>query len=306
MLNQQGFQVLAKMSPPDRTLACKLLSKYDLRNLHAPDRHYVWTNFLGVRATDSQLARLVSAGFLEYGGEHAKMVRIPERLLLNPEDMESQNQPDMLKRETQSVKRNRAELGLAPFIPIVILDHAAKALGTDTGHLRNLMRDHRMPIYSDAILGSLMTVADFYKILHIVHPAYEKHRFDRQMFFQILSGLHSGEWADPSRPMAYDQRLEMELAKVAKLPQPERAMRSMEIWEAYRDAWRLIKDVRESVGKRPSIMADLVRKIMDSRRPITPPQSQSPRRELGDLPEIRLQQEMHREETMRTDSLQQP
>jgi hypothetical protein len=265
MLNTEGFSALSRMSEHDCWIACRLVAKYDLREFKFAEVAHRRCSILDIDTTPEQLSRLVKAGFLEYGGQRAKMVRIRPHLVDRPAPRsapieESQPEP------RQPLKRSRAAIGLAPFIPIVLLEHAAKALGIEYDKLRGMIRDRNIPIYSDPEMGALLTVKDFYTLVSEIHPAYTKHRFDRQMFFQIMANLHSGEWCDPSLPMGYDQRVEMELARVAKLPVNERAIRGMEIYKNFMEAMGIIEAVPEIKNKKASRIAGNVNKLMRTRK----------------------------------------
>ncbi len=153
------------------------------------------------------------------------------------------------KPRTAGLEWLRSALGPAPFAPVVKLEHAAKALGLRPFDVRRLVMEYNVHLYIDPVLGELMTVAGFYTIVNRSYPQYDWHRFDRQMFFAILSGLASGEPADPCRPLPFDERLEMELHRVSRLPVVQRELRGMEIYRAWHDARSLTGLLRRTLSK---------------------------------------------------------
>ena len=155
----------------------------------------------------------------------------------------------------------RSALGPVPFVPVIKLDHACKALGLRPYDMRRLVMEYNVHLHIDPALGELMTVAGFYAIVNNAYPQYEWHRFDRQMFFAVLSGLASGEPADPNRPMGFDERLEMELARILKLPLAQRDLRTMDVYSAWRDA-KTLAGLLTKVLRKESPVALRVNAIM--------------------------------------------
>ena len=244
MLNPKGYSILSKLSATDCHTACKLMAKYNLRQYKYATTDGRSKSILNIKFPTPGLDHLVDAGFLQRHPADKRKVRISRELLaVPPTDEDEVEDASTEEASYLPLDRSRSAVGLARFIPIILLEHAAAALAFDISDLRKMFKRRNLPIYSDPEVGAVVTVKDFYALIEKDHPAYKHHRFDRQMFFQIMANLHSGEWCDPSRPMGYDQRLELELSRVAKLPSTERALRAMEIYESFRDALGIVTEV---------------------------------------------------------------
>jgi len=134
-----------------------------------------------------------------------------------------------------------------PLIPVVRLKHVMELLDVKPPAMRRLIMDYAITVYIDPALGEMITIASFHHLFHSLYPWHERSRFDRQMMLSILFGFDKGDGEVFVRPMSYSQRLEEELARIATLPEPERSIRSMDVYEAYRDASTIASVVRKVV-----------------------------------------------------------
>jgi hypothetical protein len=148
----------------------------------------------------------------------------------------------------------RQALGPVPFIPIIPVRYVGEMLGlTDKGRkkkarqLKELILDHNIVVYIDPVLGEMMTISGFHRLFNSLFPWHLRSRFDRGMFFCLLSGLDAGDGVRFVAPRPYSEALEAELARVAKLREPLKSIRSMEIFEAYRDAKTLASIINKAV-----------------------------------------------------------
>jgi len=144
----------------------------------------------------------------------------------------------------------RQAMGPLPMVPIVPLKYAAEMLDMKERPLRKMILEHNIVLYIDPLLGEMMTIASFHRLFNVIYPWHERTRFDRQMFLNILCGIDSGSAEKFVRPLPYDQKLEQELRRISLLPQPERTLRAMEVYEAFRDA-KKISDVVKVAKKTP-------------------------------------------------------
>ena len=138
-----------------------------------------------------------------------------------------------------------------PLVPVIPVSYVMQLLGIKTKAMTTLILEHGIEIYIDLVLGQMMTILAFHRLFNSIYPWHERARFDRQMFFSILSGIDLGGGEKFIRPKPYDQTLEDELIRVSKLPHPERALRGMDIYQAYKDA-KTIASVLKWINKTPT------------------------------------------------------
>ncbi len=138
MLNRDGYRILFSLSPASRRFACYLLAFYDLRRYQiiemkrsklpviAYSGRQIKGKHPGVRKQSANISRLihvsikllVDAGFLEYGFEgcslytrgtkHMPTVRIVQKLLATPEDIQGQTWNMEARRERQELLKQGA------------------------------------------------------------------------------------------------------------------------------------------------------------------------------------------------------
>jgi hypothetical protein len=136
-----------------------------------------------------------------------------------------------------------------PLIPVIPVSYAKQLMGVKTtAGMKKLLLEHGIHVYIDLALGSMISIASFHKMFSLVYPWHERVRFDRQMFFNILTGIDLGSGEKFVRPAPFDVTLEEEIVRIAKLPQPQRALRAMDMYLAYKDA-KSIAGLLKSINK---------------------------------------------------------
>jgi hypothetical protein len=139
----------------------------------------------------------------------------------------------------------RQTTGMIPMIPMIPVRHVAELLATRG--VKTLLLEHGIQVYVDAALGELITVASFHRLFNLIYPWHLRSRYDRQMLLAVLTGIDAGSGSAFVKPKPYDQKLEDEIRRVARLPQPQRSIRGMEIYDAYKDAKTIASVVRTTV-----------------------------------------------------------
>jgi hypothetical protein len=121
--------------------------------------------------------------------------------------------------------------------PLFSLENIADLLNVTVREVLPLCAQHEIPVTRDPVLGFTLSIwAARMLLLRTIRGREHTARFDR------IALLHRILEKDPekaSQPPSFDQELEDELERVAKLDEPTRSLRSAQIWENLNDA-RLI------------------------------------------------------------------
>lgn len=100
--------------------------------------------------------------------------------------------------------------------------------------IRKLCATYAIPIYADEQFGELMTPDSFIRLLDALFGYREPMRFDRAALVEWMRGLKTGRRLRYNLP--YSKLLEGEIRRIVALNEPERTVRAVALWEAYRDA----------------------------------------------------------------------
>jgi hypothetical protein len=138
-----------------------------------------------------------------------------------------------------------------PLVPIIPVSYAMEMLRVGSKGMKRLLLEHGIQVYIDVAMGPMMTIMAFHQMFSLIYPWHERIRFDRQMFFSILAGIDLGGGEKFIRPIPFDVMLEEELARIGKLPEPQRALRAMDVYQAYLDA-KSITSVIRKLNKTPT------------------------------------------------------
>ena len=137
-------------------------------------------------------------------------------------------------------------IALRPLIPI---DMVASMENFRPIDIRNLCLGYDVPISSDPVFGEILSLSAFYKLHKHLHRYREPSRFDRQMLLVMF--LHA---ADPSNyrkvvnPPEFSRKLEDEIQRVSKLPEPARTDAALRLWDALESAKKVAECVAASRG----------------------------------------------------------
>lgn len=129
------------------------------------------------------------------------------------------------------------------FLPLPLRPCLTSAMVSDivdctTAELRTLCLMYDIPLQSDPVFGELMSISSFHRFLNAYHHFKEPTRLDRQGLMEmLLEALPYGEGFERAIPnLKFSQRLDMEIRRIARLPEPDRTMRAVAFLGAYRDA----------------------------------------------------------------------
>jgi hypothetical protein len=100
--------------------------------------------------------------------------------------------------------------------------------------IRKLCATYAIPIYADEQFGELMSPDSFIQLLDALFGYREPMRFDRTALVEWMRGLKTNRRLRYNLP--YSKLLESEIGRIVRLNDPERTMRAVALWEAYRDA----------------------------------------------------------------------
>jgi hypothetical protein len=133
-------------------------------------------------------------------------------------------------------------LALRPFLTI---GQTADLMHSDEASLRLLCVSYDIQLYIDPVFGEMLTIRQFHKLWNKLRDTRDGARFDRQAMITLLRTAVNQSNAFRPSPLNYSKRLEIELIRIAKLDEPNRTMRAVAFWEAYRDA----KNIRACLSR---------------------------------------------------------
>jgi hypothetical protein len=154
------------------------------------------------------------------------------------------------QRALEWLKMMFQPINMRPFIPI---REVGKLWKVTENHILGKCRSYRIPLYSDPVFGNLMSFNALKSFARARMKYYKPKRLDRASFLRFyLSQIEGVRW---KHPLPYSERLEREIGRIAHLPNPQRAMRSCALFEAFRDA----RTVSECIRRERDISQELQR-----------------------------------------------
>ena len=132
-------------------------------------------------------------------------------------------------------------LSTRPFLNTLMV---CDLLGCDVRDFRRLCLVHDIPLQDDPVFGELMSLAAFHRFFTALYHFRDPSRFDRQAMLVMLHAAYAGP-DKAMRMLPFDRRLEMEIRRISKLPEPMRLERAMALREAYSEA----RDVAECLAR---------------------------------------------------------
>ena len=133
--------------------------------------------------------------------------------------------------------------------PIFTIEMVSDLLRCPKRQVRNLCILHNVPLHLDPAFGELMSVRHFNRLYRALYAFEGPARYDRQalLFLCHLKALINGA-SKPKKVLPYSRRVEAEITRVAKMPEPERSFRAIALLEAYDDA-KTIAECLEKYGR---------------------------------------------------------
>jgi hypothetical protein len=153
--------------------------------------------------------------------------------------------------------------------PIFTMEMLCDLLHCKPKAVRTLCILHNVPLHQDPALGELMSLRSFHLLYRKLYSYAGPARYDRQALLFLLSvrGMKGHERA-PKKLLPYSRRVEAEIQRVAKLPEPKRSFRATALLEAYQDAdtiagclQKYYAALRENCETVESALADLERRL---------------------------------------------
>jgi hypothetical protein len=150
--------------------------------------------------------------------------------------------------------------------PFVTLQEVGKLWGVTANHVLKVCRAYRIPVYSDPVFGDLMSLNALKRFARARMVYYKPKGTGRAPLLRyFLSQIEGVRWKDP---LPYGQRLDREINRIAHLPEPERTIRAMAFYEAFRDARTVMeclrrgREISEEMLKSEASIEELCRKAM--------------------------------------------
>lgn len=126
--------------------------------------------------------------------------------------------------------------------PMLSTEMAAQAVGVPVNALRSLCLAYNVQLQDDPALGELISMKGLHSVITALYSNKGVNRFDRQALLCMLSRTTKG--AVP-KMQSYSVRLEQEISRIAKLPEPDRSFRAVALYDAYQES----KIVQECISK---------------------------------------------------------
>ena len=150
--------------------------------------------------------------------------------------------------------------------PVIPLKEVGKLWRTTEREIIATCKHYRIPIYSEPVFGYLMSFDSLKRYGRARRKYHKPKPLDRAGFLRFYrSEICHEPWKSPPR---YSERLEMEINRIARLPQPHRTFRSMALIEAFQDARTVTECIRnerhisEEVSKCERSIEELRAKVL--------------------------------------------
>lgn len=145
------------------------------------------------------------------------------------------------------LKSMYAPLMLRPMIPAAMV---AQIEAIDLPDVRRLCLAYDIPIQDDPVFSELLTLASYHKLHIQLHHYREPSRFDRQaMLVALMQAVDPEKYKHDLKPPRYSKRLEKEIRRIAKMPEPARTEFALRITEAFGDAKSVTDCLAAATGK---------------------------------------------------------
>lgn len=124
-----------------------------------------------------------------------------------------------------------------PYLPVA---DVAAILGITERELRFICVTDNIQLSDDPVFGELLSASGFVSLKRGLVAKEDAIRFDRQTILLILAKLKrittKGEYYRTPGEYRYSQRIENEIRRVSRLPEPQRTLRATELWAAFNEA----------------------------------------------------------------------
>lgn len=166
------------------------------------------------------------------------------------------------QRATEWLRNMFQPLQMRPLIP---LKEAGKLWDINEREVLKYCQVGKIPVHSDPVFGNLITFNALKSLARARAKYHKPKRFDRAALLRYyLSEIEGVRWKEPP---PYSQSLEEEIERIARLKEPVRTIRSVELLLAFRDARRVTEYLRgpgqasTELQKTENLLAELDRKI---------------------------------------------
>ena len=160
------------------------------------------------------------------------------------------------------LKRMFAPLRMIPLIPI---SYVSDLLGIrHVSEVRHFCLNYNITIYDDPVFEETINISDFYKLWRGIFLS-KFNRFDSQMMLFMFANVKGPKDRNP-RLMGYDDALEQEIRRVAKMPEPDRTFRAVALYESFRNAIKIsaVRRMYEAKVMAPKINPEKIENLFRS------------------------------------------
>jgi hypothetical protein len=140
--------------------------------------------------------------------------------------------------------------------PFLELGMVAEIEDVSVADVRLLCASYDIPIQMDQVFGELLSIAAFHKFHRSLHHYREPSRFDRQaMLVALMRTADPENYKADLKPPTFSVRLEKEIRRIAKLPEPYKTEMALRLWEQFSDA----KGIAECIAAVRGVPATTIR-----------------------------------------------
>jgi hypothetical protein len=166
------------------------------------------------------------------------------------------------ERATEWLRNMFQPVKMRPLIP---LREVGKLWKVTENHILKMCRTYNIPVHSDPVFGHLMSFGALKSYSRARMKYFKPKGFSRaELLRYFLSEIEGDRWKDPP---PYSKRLELEIKRIAHLPNPQRTLRALALIEAFREA----RTATECIRREGEISEELLRSkvnIEDLRRKV--------------------------------------
>jgi hypothetical protein len=146
---------------------------------------------------------------------------------------------------------------MRPFLELGMVAEIENLTIPDT---RLLCASYDIPIQIDPVFGELLTIAAFRKLHISLHHYREPSRFDRQaMLVALMRAADPENYKADLKPPTFSVRLEKEIRRIAKLPEPYRTEMALRLWEQFSEAKGVADCIAAARGLEPATIRGMAR-----------------------------------------------
>jgi len=130
--------------------------------------------------------------------------------------------------------------------PMLPAGEVATFLQLSAAAFRSYAIHYNIPVYDDPVFGELITLASLYAFQQALYDERSVTRYDRQTMLAMM--CKKNPVLGRTKYTAYSKKIEAEIMRISHMEEPDRTMRAVAFWTAYRDAETVYKCLEDYEG----------------------------------------------------------